>query len=94
MSKNAPILKSKTHCKGFRLSIGNTKLHLIIGFYNLNESINWHRHGLLPYVNKTGWEKGFIQTSSYGLWVKRLCILFYKYQDASKFLVKKDGNHQ
>ena len=88
MSKNAPILKPKTMCKGFRLTIGKTKLHLIIGFYNLNKSINYHRHGLIPYLNKTGWKKDHIETSSFSLWIKQFCILFYHYQHTSKFEVK------
>ncbi len=85
LSKNAPVLEPKTHSKGIRLTIGQSKFYLIIGFYNLNKSINCHRSGIIPHIHQSGWTKDHLETKGFSLWIRKFCILFYKYEHKDKF---------
>lgn len=78
-------LSQKIYSKGFRLTIGKTKFSVIIGWYSGNKVSCFHRFGILPSILKTGFEKDHLQTNSFRLWIKSFCILYYKYQHASKF---------
>ena len=80
MSKTREI-----YSKGFRLTLGKTKFSVIIGWYKKHHLTCFQKHGLFASIIQDGFAKDHLETSGFRLWIKSFCILYSKYQHASKF---------
>jgi len=66
--------------KGFRFSFRDTRILFNFGYHSGGNYISIKKGSMIPHVIESEPEKGFIEMSSFTIWLKKFCLIITKYK--------------